>query len=117
MPKYIEKLESMDTGGMTIVDFVTLKDGKVLCISDEYIGLYKDIDSFFDDESGLINGFWIKDAVSEWEIRYDDSGESEQYGEGRWFISDENGMVLGDASFYTEQEAKEFLDDFLKNGE
>ena len=61
MPKYIEKVESMDTGGMTIVDFVTLKDKKVICISDEYIGLYKDMDSFFEDENGFINGFWIKE--------------------------------------------------------
>lgn len=64
MPKYVEKIETMDTGGMTIVDFITLKDGKVVCVSDEYIGLYKDIDSFYESESGHINGFWIKESAN-----------------------------------------------------
>ena len=49
-----------------------------------------------------------------WIICYDDSGDSERYGEGRWWVSDETGIVLGDASFYTEQEAKDFLNEFLE---
>lgn len=52
-----------------------------------------------------------------WEICYDDSGESERYGEGRWFVADENGMVLGDASFYSEQDARDFLKECLENGD
>lgn len=48
-----------------------------------------------------------------WQIRYDDSGESEECGEGNWFISDAVGNVLGDASFETEQEAKDFLAEYL----
>jgi hypothetical protein len=54
---------------------------------------------------------------NEWEIRYDDSGESERYGEGRWFVADETGMVLGDASFHTKQEAEDFLKECLENGD
>lgn len=50
---------------------------------------------------------------STWQIRYDDSGESEQYDEGNWFINDVKGNVLGDASFETEQEAKDFLSEYL----
>jgi hypothetical protein len=49
-----------------------------------------------------------------WTIYYDDSGESEQYGEGRWFISNGLGEVLGDASFNTFEEAKQFLDECLE---
>jgi hypothetical protein len=57
------------------------------------------------------------DLVEGWEIRYDDSGESERYGEGRWFVADETGMVLGDASFHTKQEAEDFLKECLENGD
>ena len=46
---------------------------------------------------------------SEWVICYDDTGESEEYGEGNWFISDLVGNVLGDASFDTREEAEQFL--------
>jgi len=44
-----------------------------------------------------------------WEICYDDSGESERYGEGNWYIANEVGMVLGDASFDSREEAEQFL--------
>ena len=46
---------------------------------------------------------------TKWTICYDDTGESEEYGEGNWFISDLKGTVLGDASFDTREEAEEFL--------
>jgi hypothetical protein len=49
-----------------------------------------------------------------WEIHYDDSGESERYNEGRWWVADETGIVLGDASFHTKKEAKDFLNEFLE---
>ena len=62
-------------------------------------------------------GMIITESLQEkgWEIRYDDSGESERYGEGRWFVADENGMVLGDESFHTKQEAEDFLKECLEN--
>ena len=57
------------------------------------------------------------DLIEKWQICYDDSGESEIYGEGRWFVADEVGMVLGDTSFYTKQEAEDFLKECLENGD
>ena len=63
-------------------------------------------------------GYIITESVkeeSEWEIRYDDSGESEIYGEGRWFVADEDGIVLGDTSFHTKKEAEDFLKECLEN--
>lgn len=48
--------------------------------------------------------------MNEYEIIYDDSGESERYGEPNWFISDQLGNVLHDLSFETEQEAREYLE-------
>ena len=46
---------------------------------------------------------------TEWHICFDDSGESEQYDEGEWFISNLRGEVLGDMSFDTREEAEQFL--------
>jgi hypothetical protein len=47
---------------------------------------------------------------SDYEIIYDDSGESEYYGEPNWFISDQLGNVLHDLSFETQQEARDYLE-------
>jgi hypothetical protein len=52
--------------------------------------------------------------MSKWTICFDDSGESEEYGEGNWYVSNERGEVLGDASFDTKAEAEQFL---LENSE
>ena len=46
---------------------------------------------------------------TQWMICFDDSGESEEYGEGEWFISNLRGDVLGDMSFDTREEAEQFL--------
>ena len=71
----------------------------------DYIGNELDL-----SDTELIKVLTYLDFLADkWEIRYDDSGESERYGEGNWFISDENGMVLGDASFDTREEAEKFL--------
>jgi hypothetical protein len=43
---FIEDISSMDTGGGCIVDFVHLKDGRVLGINDECVCLYKDMEHF-----------------------------------------------------------------------
>jgi hypothetical protein len=48
-------------------------------------------------------------SLDGWEICFDDSGESERYGEFPWYICDEVGMVLDDMSFKTESEAKQYL--------
>ena len=58
---------------------------------------------------------YLEFLADKWEIRYDDSGESERYGEGNWFISDENGMVLGDASFDTREEDEKFLAEYMED--
>lgn len=49
---------------------------------------------------------------NKWEIFYDDSGESEEYGEGNWFIANPLGMVLDDLSFETKEEAEEYLNNY-----
>ena len=47
--------------------------------------------------------------MSRWEIIYDNSGESEYYGEGNWFIANALGTVLDDLSFNTKEEALDYL--------
>ena len=60
---YIVKQETWNTGGGCMVDILTLRDGKVLCVSDEYVGLYNSIDEFFDDDGTRCNdGFWINET-------------------------------------------------------
>lgn len=43
---FIADISSMDTGGGCIVDFVHLKDGRILGINDETMVLYKDMEQF-----------------------------------------------------------------------
>ena len=63
--KYITKQETYHTGGGCMVDVMTLSSGKVLCITDEYVGLYDSLDDMFEDDGTKCNdGFWItKEAV------------------------------------------------------
>lgn len=57
---YIVNTESINTGGGCMVDVLTLEDGRVIIVNDEYIGLFKDIDSFLtDDGTKCQNGFSI----------------------------------------------------------
>jgi hypothetical protein len=57
---YIIKKETWNTGGGCMVDVLTLRGGQVLCISDEYVGLYQSIDDMLEDDgTKCINGFWI----------------------------------------------------------
>jgi hypothetical protein len=57
---YVIKNESWNTGGGCMVDVLTLSTGKVLCISDEYVGLYHSVDDMLEDDgTKCIQGFWI----------------------------------------------------------
>jgi hypothetical protein len=57
---YITKQETWNTGGGCMVDVFTLRGGQVLCISDEYVGLYNSIDDMLEDDgTKCLNGFWI----------------------------------------------------------
>ena len=56
----IVKEEIYDTGGGCVVDVLTLVSGKVVCISDEYVGLYYSLnDMLEDDGTKCIQGFWV----------------------------------------------------------
>lgn len=47
---YIDHIKTENTGGGTMVDFVVLKDGRVLGINDECVVLYPSIAAFWDSE-------------------------------------------------------------------
>ncbi len=51
---YITKIETVNTGGNCMVDFVHLPDGRVIGVNSDGIVLYTDMESFFDGEKGLI---------------------------------------------------------------
>jgi len=46
-----------------MVDILTLSNGQVLCISDEYVGLYNSADDMLEDDgTKCLKGFWIADS-------------------------------------------------------
>lgn len=57
---YIEYTETENMGGGFLVDILTLKDGRVVVISDEYLGLYASKDAFLDSGDQL-NGFYLQE--------------------------------------------------------
>jgi hypothetical protein len=64
--QHITKLETWNTGGGCMVDILYLPSGKVVCISDEYVGLYNSADDMLEDDgTKCINGFWIESKKGE----------------------------------------------------
>ena len=63
MSEYIVGIETYNSGGGNMLDFITLENGKVLCINDEYIGLYNSIEDVFGDKDLCINGFYLQGDV------------------------------------------------------
>ena len=62
--KHIEKLETWNTGGGCMVDIIYLPNGKVLALSDEYVGLYNSPEDMLDDDgTKSINGFWLDGSL------------------------------------------------------
>lgn len=57
----IVSIETENSGGGNMLDFIQLRDGKVLVISDEYAGLYTSKEAFYEGADQL-NGFYLKDA-------------------------------------------------------
>ena len=56
---HIVLAEVENMGGGCMVDILTMADGKVVVVSDEYVGLYESKDAFF-SSADEINGFYIK---------------------------------------------------------
>ena len=56
---HITKQETWNTGGGCMVDILHLSNGKVLCVSDEYVGMYNSIDDMLEDDgTKCLEGFW-----------------------------------------------------------
>ena len=57
---HITKQETWNTGGGCMVDILHLSNGKILCLSDEYAGLYNSIDDMLEDDgTKCLNGFYF----------------------------------------------------------
>ena len=68
---HITKQETYNTGGGCMVDFLHLSNGKVLCISDEYVGLYNSVDDMLEDDgTKCIQGFWTNDITKQFEATW-----------------------------------------------
>lgn len=61
---YIDRIESENTGGHCMVDFVILKDGRVLGINDEYVCLYKSMDDFWEATSENHPTIYLKEQTA-----------------------------------------------------
>ena len=51
----IKKAYVMNSGGNCLIDILELNNGMILALSDEYIGLYKSLESIFEEKE--IKGF------------------------------------------------------------
>jgi hypothetical protein len=58
----VVSIETENSGGGNMLDFITLLNGKVLVISDEYVGLYASKSAFYDGED-QITGFYLTEEV------------------------------------------------------
>ena len=61
---YIQEIKTDDTGGHCMVDFVILKDGRVLGIDAEYVCLYKSMDDFWEAHSESVPTIHLKEQTS-----------------------------------------------------
>ena len=57
----IVSVETENSGGGNMLDFIQLLNGNVLVISDEYAGLYTSKEAFYEGADQL-NGFYLKDG-------------------------------------------------------
>jgi len=57
---HIVSSEVENMGGGCMVVILTMADGKVVVISDDYVGMYESKEAFFDSADQL-NGFYIKE--------------------------------------------------------
>ena len=63
-----------------MADFIMLKSGQVVCISDDCVGLYADLPTFFSEDHSQRNYLFYEDVISshsEEMIEYIDSIKSE----------------------------------------
>ena len=60
---HITKQETYNTGGGCMVDILHLSNGKILAISDEYVGLYNSVDDMLEDDgTKCLSGFWTNEV-------------------------------------------------------
>jgi len=45
---FIENVITENTGGGTMVDFIILKDGRVIGVNEDYVVLYKSMEDFYE---------------------------------------------------------------------
>ena len=58
----IVSVETENSGGSCMLDFITLRNGQVLVINDEYVGLYESKRAFYEGERQII-GVYLEGTV------------------------------------------------------
>jgi len=61
-PDNIVSIETENSGGGCMLDFITLRNGQVLVVSDEYVALHASKDAFYEGED-QIEGFYLRRAA------------------------------------------------------
>lgn len=60
---YIEKVTTFNRYHGSTCDLITLKYGRIVAISDEYVGFYDSLEAFeYDCGDDCLAGFWIPKA-------------------------------------------------------
>ena len=58
----VVSIETENSGGGNYLDFIELRNGNVLVIGDEYIGMYTSKEAFYDGANQLA-GFYAEDGT------------------------------------------------------
>jgi hypothetical protein len=93
---YVSQLGTENTGGGCMVDFITLKDGRVLTLNDEAIGVFMSKDAFYDDNGDNALHFMYMEASYKYElrnsnvVRTNDGCTFKKQPDGSWIAGDKS---------------------------
>ena len=82
--EYIKKVDSMNTGGGCIVDFVHLRDGRVIGINDESLVVYRSMEEYTDGDD--CEHAYMFDNEPKYTMRFDKPITNER--EAKQFVID-----------------------------
>ncbi len=56
---YVTKVETENTGGGSMVDFIYLSDGRVMTLNDECVCIFESAEDFYAEDDRAIASAWI----------------------------------------------------------
>lgn len=85
--KFIKEIYTENTGGGCMVDFIVLKNGALVAINEEYVGVYKNRDDFFEGESIALTEIPSRQFIATWGEGY--SLHTTEEHDLEWFSEDQ----------------------------